>query len=84
MLHGQGGRPFASTFADFDLAGIASAIGCDASTVSSENDLRQALKRAMDNTGTSVIVARTSLEDSFLDVASPLAGHHVESISEGE
>jgi thiamine pyrophosphate-dependent acetolactate synthase large subunit-like protein len=84
VLHGQGERPFASTFADFDLAAIAAAIGCNASTVASENELREALKRAMDSTGTSVIVARTSLEDPFLDVSSPLSGRHVESVSDDE
>jgi acetolactate synthase-1/2/3 large subunit len=82
VLHGQGERPFASTFADFDLAAIATAIGCDACTVSSESELRQALKQAADQTGTSVIIARTSLEDSFLDVASTLSGRPAESVSD--
>jgi acetolactate synthase-1/2/3 large subunit len=82
VLHGQGEKPFASQFADFDLAGIAAAIGCAATTVSSENELRQALKEAAANPGVSVIVARTSLEDTFLDVASPLSGRHVESVDD--
>jgi acetolactate synthase-1/2/3 large subunit len=84
VLHGQGNRPFASTFADFDLAGIAAAMGCTASTVTNENDLRKALKESIDNSGTTVIVARTSLEDSFLDVASSLSGRHPESVDDSQ
>jgi acetolactate synthase I/II/III large subunit len=84
VLHGQGNKPFASSFADFDLAGIAAAMGCTASTVTNENDLRQALKESIDNAGTTVIVARTSLEDSFLDVASSLSGRQVESIDDSQ
>jgi acetolactate synthase I/II/III large subunit len=84
VLHGQGNRPFASTFADFDLAGIAAAMGCTASTVTNENDLRNALKESIDNSGTTVIVARTSLEDSFLDVASSLSGRSAESIDDSQ
>ena len=84
VLHGQGNKPFASTFADFDLAGIAAAIGCAASTVTNENDLRNALKESIDNPGTTVIVARTSLEDSFLDVASSLSGRHAESVDDSQ
>jgi hypothetical protein len=59
-------------------------MGCTASTVTNENDLRQALKESIDNTGTTVIVARTSLEDSFLDVASSLSGRQVESIDNSQ
>jgi acetolactate synthase-1/2/3 large subunit len=84
VLHGQGERPFASTFADFDLAAIATAIGCDARTVASESELRQALKQAADQTGVSVIIARTTLEDSFLDVASSLSGRHAEEVGDDE
>jgi acetolactate synthase I/II/III large subunit len=84
VLHGQGNRPFASTFADFDLAGIAAAMGCTASTVTNENDLRKALKESIDNSGTTVIVARTTLEDSFLDVASSLSGRHPESVDDSQ
>jgi acetolactate synthase-1/2/3 large subunit len=84
VLHGQGDRPFASSFADFDLAAIAAAIGCAASTVTTENELREALKQSLDQPGTSVIVARTSLEDSFLDVLSSLSGRHPESVEDGD
>jgi acetolactate synthase-1/2/3 large subunit len=84
VLHGQGSKPFASTFADFDLAAIAAAMGCAASTVTGENDLRQALKEARENPGVSVIVARTSLDDSFSDVLSSLAGRPAETLDSGQ
>jgi acetolactate synthase-1/2/3 large subunit len=82
VLHGQGERPFASEFARFDLAGIAAAIGCHASEVSEEGELRKALQVAADHRGVSVVAVRTSLQDKFSDVVSPLARRHVESVEE--
>jgi acetolactate synthase-1/2/3 large subunit len=82
VYHGAGNKPFASTFADFDLAGIAAAIGCAASTVTTEDELRKALSEAAGHPGTSVIVARTSLEDSYLDVMSSLSGRPAESVDD--
>ena len=84
VLHGQGSKPFASSFADFDLAAIAAATGCAATNVTSEHDLRQALKEAQGNPGVSVIVARTSLDDSFSDVLSSLAGRHAETVDDSQ
>jgi acetolactate synthase-1/2/3 large subunit len=84
VYHGSGNKPFASTFADFDLAGIAAAIGCAATTVTNEDELRKALNDSIDSPGTSVIVARTSLEDSYLDVMSSLSGPDAESVDQGQ
>ncbi|MCW2541639.1 MAG: hypothetical protein JWN95_3364 [Frankiales bacterium] len=82
VLHGQGDRPFASEFARFDLAAIAGAIGCQASEVSEEGELRKALQVAADHRGVSVVAVRTSRQDKFSDVVSPLALRHVESVEE--
>jgi acetolactate synthase-1/2/3 large subunit len=83
VLHGQGDRPFASEFARFELAAIASSMGCWAQEVSDEGDLRKALSEAAATTGVRVISVRTSRQDRFQDVVSPLAtAKHVESVEE--
>lgn len=82
VLHGQGEQSFASELAPFDLAGIAAAMGCFATTASTPDSLRKALRESNSQPGVSVIVVRTSLEDSYLDIASPLVARHVETVSE--
>lgn len=84
VLNGQGDQPFASTFHDFDLAAIASAIGCAARTAENEQELRGALEDALESPASTVVVVRTTLDDKFGDIISPLAGRDAESADPGE
>jgi acetolactate synthase-1/2/3 large subunit len=74
VLHGQGDRPHMAEFAQFDLAGIARAIGCSATEASSESEVREAVGQATENPGVHVVVVRTSLSESFLTIQSAMAG----------
>lgn len=73
VLHGQGKRPIASEFAEFDHASIARAMGCAGYRVRTPGELRRALKEAPGQTVPVVIDVETSLATSFQDVRSPLA-----------
>lgn len=74
VLHGQGGRPYMSQFAHFDLAAIARAIGCTATEAHTEEDVREAVAKATQDPGVYVLVVRTSLAESFLTIQSAMAG----------
>jgi acetolactate synthase-1/2/3 large subunit len=83
VLHGQGDRPFLSELRAFDLAGIASAIGCSAVAVRDQDSFRVALTEALDRpAGVSVVVAQTTLEDTYLDVRTELAAEDVEAVAQ--
>lgn len=85
VLHGQGDRPFMTELRSFDLAGIAEAIGCFAVTATDEAGFRAALKVAVARTsGVSVVIAKTTLEDSYLDVRTALAAEDVEAVKDAE
>jgi len=83
VLHGQGERPFLSTFADFDLAAIASAIGCTATAARTQDELRAAVERAVAVPAVHVLVVPTSLTESFLTLRSPMAGASHEEVGAG-
>ncbi|WP_342641748.1 thiamine pyrophosphate-binding protein [Rhodoligotrophos ferricapiens] len=70
-MHSRG--PFATTFADFDLAAIARGMGCHGVRIEDPRDLEAALKTAVGAHRPTVIDVRTSLEVSFDDLTSPLA-----------
>lgn len=71
--HGQGARPIASRFADYDHAAIARAIGCEGIRVERPWDLPGALARALSSGRSTVVDVVTSDRPTFRDVASPLA-----------
>jgi len=73
VLHGQGDRPIASKFADFDLSAISEAIGCAAYRVSDADGLREAIPQALAAGRPAVIEVLVSLEDSFQDTITALA-----------
>jgi acetolactate synthase-1/2/3 large subunit len=72
VLHGGG--PFAAEFEDFDHAEIARAMRCHGIRVTDPNDLEDALKEAISCGRPTVVDVLTSLEVSYRDVTSPLAG----------
>jgi acetolactate synthase-1/2/3 large subunit len=72
VLHGLGSRAVAANFAQFDHAAIARSIGCDAATVTSADELADALKRCTGGTVPFVLDVPMSLATSFQDVASEL------------
>jgi acetolactate synthase I/II/III large subunit len=73
VLHGQDDAPFASKFHPFDLAAIATAIGCHTHHVTTEADLYDAIKAATSGAdGPSVVVVESNLEDRFQDMMSPI------------
>lgn len=80
VLHGQGDRPFASEFAAVDFASAAAALGAHATTVTSRREFAEALAPALDRAGVSVIVARTSLVDTYQDVMANVEHDDVESV----
>lgn len=72
VLHGMGERAVASTFAPFDYAAIARAIGCESFRPSDVDELRAALTRVHTAQVPVVIEVATSLDTSFRDILDPL------------
>lgn len=72
VYNGQRGRVIASEFKDFDLAGIAGAMGTYAKKVDTLEGLRESLREAGANPGVSVIVASTTPKDRYQDIMSAL------------
>ena len=72
VLHGAG--PFAAEFNDFDHAAIARAMGCNGVRITDPADLAGAISDAAASSLPTVIDVITSLDVSFRDVTSPLAG----------
>ncbi|HKD66150.1 MAG TPA: thiamine pyrophosphate-binding protein [Candidatus Binataceae bacterium] len=74
VRHGQRERNIACDFGNFDHAAIARSMGCDAARVERPNELGPALKQAISSTKPTVVEVRTSLDESFMRVTSPLVG----------
>jgi acetolactate synthase-1/2/3 large subunit len=72
VRHGQGDRPIASKFADFDYAAIARAMGCHAIRVTQPSALPAALSEALAADVPAVVDVVTSGRITFKDVTSPL------------
>ncbi len=75
VLHGMGNKAVAASFAEFDHAEIARALGCDGMRVSSVDELRTLLKGLTNLTTPLVVDVPTSLSTSFRDVAQTLVDH---------
>lgn len=75
IRHGQGARPIASTFADYDHAAIARAMGCEGIRVERPDELQKALARALSCGRPTVVDVVTSDRYTFRDVTSPLAAY---------
>ncbi len=74
VLHGQGERAIASSFADFDLAGIARSMGARGIRVEQPGELRPALDEAFAERGAPTVVeVISSAGETYEKVASPLA-----------
>jgi acetolactate synthase-1/2/3 large subunit len=72
VRHGQGDRPIASKFAEFDYAAIARAMGCHAIRVTQPSALPAALSEALAADAPAVVDVVTSGRITFRDVTSPL------------
>jgi acetolactate synthase I/II/III large subunit len=72
VRHGQGERPIASKFANFDYAAIARAMGCFAVRVTEPSALAGALAEALAAQVPAVVDVVTSERITFRDVTSPL------------
>jgi acetolactate synthase-1/2/3 large subunit len=75
VRHGQGQRPVASKFRDYDIAAIARAIGCEGIRVEEPGELESALRRAIGSGRPAVVDVVTSGELTFRDVTSPLTAY---------
>jgi acetolactate synthase-1/2/3 large subunit len=75
IRHGQGERPIASTFANYDHAAIARAMGCEGIRVERPDELQKALKHALSCGRPTVVDVVTSDRYTFRDVTSPLAAY---------
>ncbi|MBV9171389.1 MAG: thiamine pyrophosphate-binding protein [Chloroflexi bacterium] len=78
VRHGQGDRPIASEFGEFDYAAIARAMGCEAIRVEDPCALHEALRSALgaaDAGRPAVVDVVTSSRVTFRDVTSPLAAY---------
>jgi acetolactate synthase-1/2/3 large subunit len=75
VRHGQGTRPVASGFAEYDHAAIARAMGCEGIRVERPGELQDALARALTCGRPTVVDVITSDRYTFRDVASPLAAY---------
>jgi acetolactate synthase-1/2/3 large subunit len=73
VLHGQGARPIASQFANYDHAAIGRAMGCDGIRVERATDLREAIGQAVASGRPTVVDVVTSGDPTFRDVQTPLA-----------
>src|SRR5262249_2053406 len=74
VRHGQRERNIACDLGNFGPAAIARSMGCDAARVERPNELGPALKQAISSTKPTVVEVRTSLDESFMRVTSPLVG----------
>jgi acetolactate synthase-1/2/3 large subunit len=72
VRHGQGERPIASGFGQFDYAAIARAMGCVGLRVERADDLPSALEQALSAGRPAVVDVVTSTRVTFRDVTSPL------------
>jgi acetolactate synthase I/II/III large subunit len=77
VRHGQGQRPIASGFGQFDYAAIARAMGCFAVRVTTPADLPGALSEALAADRPTVVDVVTSGRVTFRDVTSPLVAARV-------
>jgi len=75
IRHGQGARPIASTFANYDHAAIARAMGCEGIRVERPDQLQKALAHALSCGRPTVVDVVTSDRYTFRDVTSPLAAY---------
>ncbi len=75
VRHGQGDRPIASDFAEFDHAAIGRAIGCESLRVARSEELPGALAEALAADRPTVVDVVTSDVPTFRDVTSPLAAY---------
>jgi acetolactate synthase-1/2/3 large subunit len=73
VYHGQGNRPIASKFAEFNLCEVSRALGCAAFRATNEDELRAAIPRALGEARPAVIEVVASLDDSFQDALTALA-----------
>lgn len=80
VLHGQGERPFMSSFAPFDLGKIAESIGCTTITARTEDEVRSGVETAANSSdAVTVLVVKTSLSESYLTIQTDMAvGSHEE------
>lgn len=74
VKHGQGERNIACDFANFDHAKIVRAMGCEGIRVEDPNQLAPALHTALTSNKPTVVDVRTSLDETFRKVTSPLVG----------
>jgi acetolactate synthase-1/2/3 large subunit len=72
VRHGQGERPIASGFGQFDYAAIARAMGCLGLRITRPSDLPSALEQALAADVPAVVDVVTSGRVTFRDVTSPL------------
>ncbi len=73
VAHGQGERPIASEFEDFDHAAIALAMGCDGIRVHTPDELAGALRAAMGSKRPTLIDAVSSRDQPFQKITSRYA-----------
>jgi acetolactate synthase-1/2/3 large subunit len=74
VKHGQGERNIACDFAAFDHANIARAMGCHGIRVEDPRQLAPALQDALTCGKPTVVDVRTSINETFMKVTSPLLG----------
>jgi len=76
----QRDRIIASEMQPFDFVSIAKAMGCYAEKASSRAELKEALSRAFDYQGVSLVVANISRTDRYQDVMSSLHKYDIYSV----
>jgi acetolactate synthase-1/2/3 large subunit len=81
VQHGQGERPIASTFAPFDYAAIARAMGCLGLRVERPDQLGPALTQALEANVPAVVDVVTSGRVTFREVTSPLTAARPRSVA---
>jgi len=74
VKHGQGERNIACDFAAFDHANIARAMGCHGISGGRSTPACAALQEALTCDKPTVVDVRTSLNETFMKVTSPLLG----------
>jgi acetolactate synthase I/II/III large subunit len=79
VRHGLSGNPIACDFADFDYAAVARSLGCEGIHVADPNDLAPALHKALESGRTTVVDVRTSLDETFEKVTSPIVARALRS-----
>lgn len=73
VAHGQGEREFLARFTEFNFEQLVDSVNCQGFTAHTEDEVRTAVKAALDHSGVSVVVVKTDLVDDYRSITTRFA-----------